>query len=48
MNTNPTIVQVVPHAARISRVLGAWLFTAGRVLLPVALLVLMAACEHKH
>ena len=48
MNTNPTIVRVVPHAAQIGRTIGAWLFTAGRVLLPVALLVFLAACDKPH
>ena len=47
MNTNPSIVRVVPHAARISRTIGAWLFTV-RVLLPVALLVFLAACDKPH
>ena len=48
MNTNPTIVRVVPHAARIGRTIGAWLFTVGRVLLPVIVVVLLVACDKPH
>lgn len=48
MNTIPSILQIVPHTARIGRTIDAWLFTAGRVLLPVALLVFLVACDKPH